>query len=619
MFAVRFVLLLLTMSAIAHSGSPARELAPHRWTAIPRIVAFGDVHGAYEQLVTALKAANVVDETLDWSGGDTHLVSLGDLLDRGSESRRVMDLLIRLQAQAPSAGGRVHVVIGNHELMNLTGDLRYVAADEFAAFVEEEIEHARNAAFAEYRDQTEHNYPDTSAEIEMARRNFDARFPPGYFGHRAHFAARGSYGSWLLRQPLMVVLNENVFVHGGLPPITARMPLQQINATFASDLAEILLLGEQLRLAGWVRGDEDLLLQDDAVLTLVGRAEETSDPTLAAAGKRFVSLVRGELFGVASPNWYRGTARCHQTLEQPLLTAALTNLGAHRVVMGHTPTSNRRVQQRLDGHALLADTGMLTSHYGGQPAPLVFTGRDLKILYPLQAESSDRADYLHPLQLHGLPPDSLETLLSTASLSAMGPRTGAIGSATVTIELNEQPVNVVFEPGSRKANRQKVAAYRLSRLLNLNLVPVTVARTVDGTKGVLIALPARTISETARAAAKIDRSNWCGIGNDYQLMYAFDALIQNEQRSAETMIYDQQNWQLYLTGHGASFGSGTALPRYLAGIKQAPPGSLPVDLKALDEEKLLSTLGEQLSKRQLRAILKRRDRLLHNWNEAPTR
>ena len=615
--AVRLTLLLLTMSAIANAGSTARELAPNRWTDIPRIVAFGDVHGAYQQLVTALKAAGVVDETLNWSGGDTHLVSLGDLLDRGSESRRAMDLLIRLQSQAPAAGGRVHVVIGNHELMNLTGDMRYVAADEFAAFAEDEGESVRNAAFADYRNQDERNAPDNST-IEVARRDFDTRFPPGYFGHRAHFATRGSYGSWLLRQPLMVVLNKNVFVHGGLPPITARMPLQQINETFASDLAEIMLLGEQLALAGWIRPNEDLLLQDDAVLGLLEAGEETDDPTLVAAGRRFVALVRGELFGITSPNWYRGTANCHRTLEQPVLAAALQNLEAQRVVMGHTPTSNRRVQQRMDGRALLADTGMLTSYYGGQPAPIIFTGADLKILYPLLEQSSDTADYHHPLRIHGLSPEALEELLATAAISVSGPPAKPSGDIPVSIDIEGKPRNVVFKRGSGQANNQKIAAYRLSRLLNLNLVPVTVARSVEGKSGVLVALPAEHISETTRNAAKMGRSNWCGAGNDYQLMYAFDALILNEQRTPETMIYDQQNWQLYLTGHAGSFASSTRTPKYLANIEKVLPGSMSADLASLDEETLLGTLGEQLSSRQIRSLLKRRDRLLQKWSEAPT-
>ena len=78
----------------------ARELGPNHWTGVPRVVAFGDVHGAYDQMVTALKSAGVVDADLDWAAGETHLVSLGDLLDRGAHSRQTMDLLMRLQRQA---------------------------------------------------------------------------------------------------------------------------------------------------------------------------------------------------------------------------------------------------------------------------------------------------------------------------------------------------------------------------------------------------------------------------------------------------------------------------------------------------------------------------------------
>ena len=68
MSAVRALILLLTLSAIAHAGSAAREIAPNRWAGIPRIVAFGDVHGAYPQLVTALHAASVIDDQLTGRG-----------------------------------------------------------------------------------------------------------------------------------------------------------------------------------------------------------------------------------------------------------------------------------------------------------------------------------------------------------------------------------------------------------------------------------------------------------------------------------------------------------------------------------------------------------------------
>ena len=76
-----------------------------------KIVAIADVHGAYDAMVQTLQQADVIDSELRWSGGATHLVIVGDLLDRGPKSRDAMDLLMRLEGEAPAAGGAVHVVI----------------------------------------------------------------------------------------------------------------------------------------------------------------------------------------------------------------------------------------------------------------------------------------------------------------------------------------------------------------------------------------------------------------------------------------------------------------------------------------------------------------------------
>ena len=130
----RFLLLLSAALALAaFAAAPARADSNWRWTGVDRVVAFGDVHGAYRELVALLQRAGVVDPSLHWSGGATHLVSLGDLVDRGPDSRAVLDLLMRLEDEAPKVGGVVHVVLGNHEVMNLTGDLRYVSEADYAS------------------------------------------------------------------------------------------------------------------------------------------------------------------------------------------------------------------------------------------------------------------------------------------------------------------------------------------------------------------------------------------------------------------------------------------------------------------------------------------------------
>src|SRR5688572_22136123 len=119
--ALRSAVLMATWLLLVTQVSVA---ANDRFEGVRRIVAFADVHGAYPELVSVLREAGVVDEALRWQAGETHLVSTGDLVDRGADSRKVLDLLMRLEGEASKAGGAVHVLLGNHEVMNLVGDLR---------------------------------------------------------------------------------------------------------------------------------------------------------------------------------------------------------------------------------------------------------------------------------------------------------------------------------------------------------------------------------------------------------------------------------------------------------------------------------------------------------------
>ena len=113
---------------------------PGVWTNVERIVAIGDIHGDYDQLAAVLKSAGLIDDQGSWTGGKTHLVQVGDVLDRGPDSRKAMDLLMRIEKEAPEAGGYVHALIGNHEAMNVYGDLRYTSMGEYAAFQDENSE-----------------------------------------------------------------------------------------------------------------------------------------------------------------------------------------------------------------------------------------------------------------------------------------------------------------------------------------------------------------------------------------------------------------------------------------------------------------------------------------------
>lgn len=96
-----------------------------------KIIAVGDLHGDLRNARIVLRMAGVMNETDDWIFGSKTLVQTGDILDRGKHSIEILRLFIKLRWQARKAGGRVINILGNHEVMNLLTDYRYVNAEEF--------------------------------------------------------------------------------------------------------------------------------------------------------------------------------------------------------------------------------------------------------------------------------------------------------------------------------------------------------------------------------------------------------------------------------------------------------------------------------------------------------
>jgi len=94
---------------------------------VSQLLVVGDVHGEYLQLVKMLTVAKVIDKKKNWIYGSAHLVFIGDIFDRGSKVTECLWLIHKLEIQAKQAGGRVHFILGNHEIMILLSDTRYVS------------------------------------------------------------------------------------------------------------------------------------------------------------------------------------------------------------------------------------------------------------------------------------------------------------------------------------------------------------------------------------------------------------------------------------------------------------------------------------------------------------
>jgi len=94
----------------------------------PELFVMADTHGEFEIAVQLLQRHGVIDDRLRWSFGRGFLAVLGDMFDRGPNQTELLWLIYKLEEEASRAGGGVKVALGNHEVMVLTGDDRYLNA-----------------------------------------------------------------------------------------------------------------------------------------------------------------------------------------------------------------------------------------------------------------------------------------------------------------------------------------------------------------------------------------------------------------------------------------------------------------------------------------------------------
>ncbi|KAL3678071.1 hypothetical protein R1sor_021027 [Riccia sorocarpa] len=193
-----------------------------RVPAAERVIAVGDLHGDLEKAKEAMMIAEVMDANEKWMGGKTVVVQVGDVLDRGGEELKILYLLEKLKGEAMKQGGDVHIMNGNHEIMNIEGDFRYVDPKGFAEFGEWAKWYRIGNALKEQCKGLE-KPPDFFKDIptnlpENLRARLAALRPGGPISSR-----------FLAAHPTVLIVGQTVFVHGGLLPKHIDRGLEKIN------------------------------------------------------------------------------------------------------------------------------------------------------------------------------------------------------------------------------------------------------------------------------------------------------------------------------------------------------------------------------------------------------
>ena len=179
----------------------------------------------------------------------------------------------------------------------------------------------------------------------------------------------------------------------------------------------------------------------------------------------------------------------------------------------------------------------------------------------------------------------------------------------VTVSDGTSTIESVFAKRRNKGVYPEVAAYRLDRLVNLEMVPVAVVRAVDGDEGSLQFLPKNWIDEAKRQQDGRGGSAWCAVQEQWNAMFVWDVLTYNEGRTASNILYSLDFWQLMLVGHDGAFSTKKGVP---ARLKQVPyeVGQAWKDAAAgLTEEKLTEVLGDVLDAKRIRALAARAEAL----------
>jgi len=177
---------------------PPPEPQADSFSRVKKIFVMGDVHGGYSGMISLLKANGIITNNLNWNFGEGHLVFLGDIFDRGDKVTESLWFIYHLTRQAAEAGGKVHYLLGNHEIMVLRKDYRYLPSKYY--YLNDKL-----------------------------RKDYSS-----------HFGKNTLFGKWIRSLNSVVIIDRYMFVHAGISPevFSQRLTPSEMNSIVKTYIAK---------------------------------------------------------------------------------------------------------------------------------------------------------------------------------------------------------------------------------------------------------------------------------------------------------------------------------------------------------------------------------------------
>lgn len=192
-----------------------------RFQAGGRVVAIGDLHGDAVAMRDALILAGAIDSQDHWIGGNLVLVQTGDQIDRWDNDRQVLDFFANLKVQAEAAGGRVISLNGNHEIFNVQLLMNFVTPESFKEFLDFPPANPNGLPFKLGLSDPDSEWGISGVKVIPS--------DPGVYQRVHAFRPGGPYARLLAARPFFAIVNDTVFVHGGITRRDLEFGLPKLN------------------------------------------------------------------------------------------------------------------------------------------------------------------------------------------------------------------------------------------------------------------------------------------------------------------------------------------------------------------------------------------------------